>query len=70
LVKGEETGQIPNTKMIKLKDFFALKSMFCPIFPYKIPQLFSLPGRQMVVAFPWLKQNPILLFVYIYIRSV
>jgi len=38
--------------MIKIKDFFALKSIFCPVFPeqsFKIPESFSLPERQVVV---------------------
>lgn len=59
LVKKEETGQIPNRKQDdKLKQFFALKSMFCPVFKgqsFKIPELLFLPERQMVVAFPQLK---------------
>lgn len=46
--------------MIKIKDFSVLKSMLCPVFPeqsFKIPELFFLPERQMVVVFPHLTKN-------------
>lgn len=52
--------------MIKIKDFFALKSMFCPVFPehsFKILKLFSLPGRQMVVVFHSWQRITVLLFI-------